>query len=380
MNASLKIPISILFCTAICALSQARPPLRVSLPAGSGGAQTDAPKPAADHDGQRDFDFEFGAWSIHLLRLQHPLTGSQTWDTLEGTALVSKVWGGRANLVELRVNGPATHIEGLSLRLYHPQSRQWSMHWANSKNGALDAPVAGEFRNGIGEFYGRDEFAGRSIYVRFVFSEITADSFRGIQSFSADGGKTWEPNWIETFTRPTGGDAANQQTPSGVESGRSHDFDFEIGNWKTHLSRLLHPLSGSSTWVNLEGTSIVREIWNGRANLVELEVDDPGGNHVEGLSLRLYDPRARQWSLNFANSGDGVLSVPTIGEFRNGRGEFYDQESFKGRTILVRNVWSDITPNSCHFEQSFSEDGGKTWEVNWIAGDTRANATPSKTP
>lgn len=149
-----------------------------------------------------------------------------------------------------------------------------------------------------------------------------------------------------------------------------HDFDFEIGTWKTHLSRLVHPLSGSRTWVQLDGTSVVRKIWNGRANLVELEVDGPSG-HIEGLSLRLYNPESRQWSIYFANSRQGTLGIPTSGEFRNGRGEFYDQESFNGRMILVRNVWSDITPDSCRFEQAFSADGGRTWEVNWIAVDTR---------
>jgi hypothetical protein len=149
-----------------------------------------------------------------------------------------------------------------------------------------------------------------------------------------------------------------------------HDFDFEIGVWKTHLKRLVHPLSGSTTWVELNGTTVVRGVWNGRANLAELETDAASG-HLEVLSLRLYDPQSRQWSLNTANIKSGTLSVPTIGEFRDGRGEFFDQESFNGRTILVRNVWSDITADSCRFEQSFSDDGGKTWEVNWIAIDTR---------
>jgi hypothetical protein len=155
------------------------------------------------------------------------------------------------------------------------------------------------------------------------------------------------------------------------------DFDFEIGTWKTHVSRLQHPLTGSTTWIEYEGTSVVRKVWNGRANLVELEVDGPPG-HLEGLSLRLYNPQSRQWSLNYANSNGGTLALPTIGEFKDGRGEFFDQETFDGRTILVRNVWSDITPNSCHFEQSFSGDGGKTWEVNWIAIDTRVNDESDK--
>jgi len=155
-----------------------------------------------------------------------------------------------------------------------------------------------------------------------------------------------------------------------VQHDGQHDFDFEIGTWKTHLRRLVQPLTGSTTWVELEGTTVVRKVWNGRANLAELEADNASG-HLEVLSLRLYDPRAHQWSLSSANSKAGTLSQPISGEFRNGRGEFFDQEPFNGRTILVRNVWSDITADSCRFEQAFSDDGGKTWEVNWIAVDTR---------
>jgi hypothetical protein len=149
-----------------------------------------------------------------------------------------------------------------------------------------------------------------------------------------------------------------------------HDFDFEIGVWKTHLKRLLNPLTGSTKWVEYEGTTTVRKIWNGRANLVELFVDGPAG-HFEGLSLRLYNPQSRQWNLNFASVKGGVMTTPTIGEFKNGRGEFFSQETLNDRAIFVRFVISDITPNSCRFEQAFSSDGGKTWEVNWIATDTR---------
>jgi len=149
-----------------------------------------------------------------------------------------------------------------------------------------------------------------------------------------------------------------------------NDFDFHIGVWKTRLSRRVRPLTGSNTWVEYEGTTVVRKVWNGRANLVELQVDGPAG-HIEALSLRLYNPESRQWSLNFSNSAGGTLSPPSIGEFKNGRGEFFNQETLNGRSIFVRFVISDITPNSCRFEQAFSDDGGKTWEVNWIATDTR---------
>jgi hypothetical protein len=149
-----------------------------------------------------------------------------------------------------------------------------------------------------------------------------------------------------------------------------HDFDFEIGTWKTHLRRLVRPLSGSTTWVEYQGTTVVREASGGRANLVELVVEGPAGR-IDALSLRLYNSQSGQWSLYFSGAGSGSLAPPAIGSFKNGRGEFYSQEMFDGRAILVRFVISDITATSCRFEQSFSEDGGKTWEVNWIATDTR---------
>jgi hypothetical protein len=146
-------------------------------------------------------------------------------------------------------------------------------------------------------------------------------------------------------------------------------FDWEFGKWHTHLWRLKQPLSGSNEWLEYDGTTVVRKIWDGRANLVELEVDGP--THIEALNLRLYNPQTHKWSLNFASSNGGTLGTPTVGEFKNGRGEFYDQEDFNGRPVLVRFIISDIKTESCKFEQSFSADGGKTWEVNWIAIDTR---------
>jgi len=152
-----------------------------------------------------------------------------------------------------------------------------------------------------------------------------------------------------------------------------HDFDFEHGSWKIHLKRLQDRLAGSTTWVEFDGTSVTRKVWDGRANLEEFETDSQTG-HIEGLTLRVYNPQTHQWSIYWANSKDPALGQPIqpmVGEFKDGRGEFYDQELWKGRSVYVRFIWSDITPNSAHFEQSFSEDGGKTWEVNWITDQTR---------
>lgn len=180
------------------------------------------------------------------------------------------------------------------------------------------------------------------------------------------------PQWTIAPQRAHAADAVVQTMHDG-----QHDFDFEFGAWKTHLKRRLHPLTGTNEWVEYDGTTVVSKVWDGRANLVELEVSGPAG-HIEGASWRLYNPAARQWSLNFSNSAVGTLVSPTIGEFRNGRGEFYAQDTLNGRSILVRFVISDVTADSCHFEQAFSDDGGKTWEVNWIADDTRSQPLPGK--
>ena len=160
-----------------------------------------------------------------------------------------------------------------------------------------------------------------------------------------------------------------QQDPAAQHDGQ-HDFDFNFGTWKTHVSRLLHPLTGSTTWTEYDGISFVREVWNGRASTLELEADGPAG-HLEGVGVRLYNPESHQWSLNWANGSQGVMTQPMIGEFKNGGAEFFDQETFNGRAVFTRNGFSNITPTSSRFEQAYSADGGKTWEVNWIMTFTR---------
>jgi hypothetical protein len=171
---------------------------------------------------------------------------------------------------------------------------------------------------------------------------------------------------------PASPQAALAAGPQQLRDGQ-HDFDFHFGTWKTHIRRLVHPLSGSTTWVELDGTVTTRKVWDGRANLEELEAGN-ATTHFKGLTLFLYNPESHQWSQSFANINSGTLTqTPLIGEFKDGRGELFDQETFNGRTILVRFVWSDITPDSHHVEQAFSDDGGKTWEPNFVATLTRVS-------
>ena len=174
--------------------------------------------------------------------------------------------------------------------------------------------------------------------------------------------------WTPAFSQA---DSSAAKPSSAEKRDGQHDFDFEAGNWKIHLKRRLHPLTGSKEWVEFDGTSVTRKVWGGAAWLEEFDTNGPSGP-VQGLTLRLYNPETHQWSLYWANRKAGTMGgPPNVGEFKDGRGEFYCQDTYNGRVILIRYVWSEITPNSAHFEQSFSNDGGKTWEVNWITDQTR---------
>ena len=157
--------------------------------------------PARSGDGRGDFDWEIGRWKTQLKRRLHPLTGSEAWVEYSGTTAVTKVWNGGANLVELDVTGPAGRIEGLSLRLYEPDTQRWTLNFSNRASGTLSPPSVGSFHNGRGEFLSREKLGDRDVLVRFVISDITADSARFEQAFSADDGKTWESNWIAIDTR-----------------------------------------------------------------------------------------------------------------------------------------------------------------------------------
>ena len=182
--------------------------------------------------------------------------------------------------------------------------------------------------------------------------------------------------------------AAPAQTDSGSgkvgvqtttsEGDGQHDFDFALGTWKAHLKRLEHPLTGSNTWVEFDGTFVARKVWDGRATIEEVELDTPGG-HLEGLTVRLYSAQTHQWSIYWANSKNGAMDTsPQVGQFKNGRGEFYGTDTLNGKLIYVRFVWTNTNTNTPHFEQSYSDDGGKTWEVNWITEQVRIHDPSEK--
>jgi hypothetical protein len=148
------------------------------------------------------------------------------------------------------------------------------------------------------------------------------------------------------------------------------DFDFLAGSWRIHNRRLKERLKGSNSWDEFEGRSVARKILGGLGNIDEITLHGKSGD-VEGFTLRLYDPASRQWSIYWTSSFSGTLDIPMVGQFVDGRGEFYAQEPFEGKAVFSRFIWSDITDKSCRWEQALSPDGGRTWEINWIMELTR---------
>ena len=180
----------------------------------------------------------------------------------------------------------------------------------------------------------------------------------------------WYSTRVQAQT--TSATANSEVQKADTERDGQHDFDFQFGSWNAHNKRLSHPLTGSNEWVEFDSTIVARPIWGGRANMDEFEGNAPTG-HIEGMTIRTYNPKSHEWSLYWANAANGVISLPpTVGKFRDdGRGDFYDQEDYNGKPITVRYQWTVVSADKTHWEQAFSTDSGKTWETNWVIEATR---------
>ena len=331
-------------------------------------AADSSPAANAERDGQHDFDFIFGRWKIHLNR---KVAGTDHWTETDGYGIYRKVWGGRANLNEFFTENSSDRVDGLTLRTYNPETHKWSLYWANSRDGVLSSAQVGQFNHGQGEFYQQDNSDGKGLLVRYIWSRITPTSAHFEQAFSDDGGKSWDVNWISDMTRLGDAEDAISSETVNAQPGQ-RDFEPLLGRWHFHLKRRLKPLTGSTLWVDLAGNGECTPLWHGRAQLDTLYLESSTG-HIEGLTLRLYNPKTHDWRLYWANSKDGLVVAPQIGQFKAGHGEFYAQDTLDDKSILVRFDWSALNSMSPHFEQSFSNDGGKSWEVNWITDQTRIN-------
>jgi hypothetical protein len=174
-----------------------------------------------------------------------------------------------------------------------------------------------------------------------------------------------------TATTSAGGASTTTTTSPSANDDGQHDFDWELGSWRSDVRVLADPLSGSEDeWLRFEGTTVVRPLMDRRANVVEFDVTGPAGQ-IEALNLRLFEPQADRWSLTFVSMRDGLLTPAVHGGFSDGVGEFYGEDQLNGRPILVRFLITRQGPNRARFEQAYSDDDGATWGTNWIAIDHR---------
>ncbi|HZW91991.1 MAG TPA: hypothetical protein VFF64_03380 [Candidatus Eremiobacteraceae bacterium] len=158
---------------------------------------------AANLTGLHDFDFLVGQWQVHHRQLKERLTNSREWVEFDGTLITRSLMDGWANMGDNVFKMPGGDVRGVSLRSYDPKTREWAVWWLDGRNPSanLDPPIKGHFENGVGSFYSSDNLRGKPIRVRVTWSQITSTSARWEQAFSADGGKTWETNWVSEFRR-----------------------------------------------------------------------------------------------------------------------------------------------------------------------------------
>jgi hypothetical protein len=317
------------------------------------------------------FDYQFGAWRVHVSRLMDPGGKSAHWTRYDGTHVVTPLLNGSANIGVLEISGPAGKVEGLQLRTYDTLTGQWKLSFASGGDGIVQLPSIGRFENSQGIFFDGTRIGAQYARVRTITTRLTETTYRDVTSYST-GGAGWHPFWIASYEKIR--DPKRSDASSSSPSGGANDFDFQIGTWSVELRRLPLRLAGSHDWRTYNGSLVVQRLWNGRANVGELDVRR-GADRIETILLRTYDPQTSTWSDYSVDLTDGsVVFPPAVGRFSDGRGALYDRETYAGRSIVVRGVFDSITPRSCRFVQSFSADDGKTWEPNLVVSFTRTES------
>jgi hypothetical protein len=308
-------------------------------------------------DGAHDFDFVVGEWRVHHRRLK---PGTREWIEFEGTCSTRKAMAGSANVEEHALDSPTGAYQAAGLRAFDAKTGQWAIWWLDGRypSRPLDPPAKGRFEDGVGRFYADYTQDGKPMRGRLQWSEITATSARFEQSSSADGGKTWSPNWIMKFERATGAARPGATEPS--------DFDFLHGEGRVR-HRYLRVGPGGREWVDASGTASQRPLMGGRANLEEHTIDAPSGSY-RALALRSFDAKTSEWSIWWLDgrSPHEPLDPPVRGRFERGIGTFHGDTTIGGKPTRVRFIWSEITPASARWEQAYAPEEGGAWESNWV--------------
>lgn len=312
-----------------------------------------------------DFDFLSGHFDVVHRQLRKPLTGSDEWDGYAGTSTARTHFDGAISIDEMQF--PTKGSYGLSLRVYDPSRQEWAIYWVDSRTMKLQPPVRGKWTDGRCWLVGEDEYEGRPILASYSWSDVTDQTAHWEQAFSVDDGATWETNWTMDFTR-------RATEPPALDLPKvTGDFDFLVGPWNIHNRCRTQALGGNDDWYEVDATMVGYTYFDGAISFDEGWFRTKG---YQGATFRLYDPAAGTWSIHWINSQRGILETPVVGSFGDdGKGLFYGPDFHEGLPIDVRFRW---TPGDreAEWEQSFSTDGGQTWQPNWYMTDTRPDGYP----
>ncbi|MBC8024914.1 MAG: hypothetical protein H7Y89_02895 [Steroidobacteraceae bacterium] len=310
---------------------------------------------------EKDWEWLVGNWDVWHERLRDRLVGSTTWDKFGGKCNSWPTLGGLGNIDDCLLYLPSGTYRAFAPRAFDPATGKWSIWWLDGRSASkLDPPVMGGFHAQEGEFFGDDAHKGTPVEVRFRWHETGSKRPHWDQSFSTDGGKSWEINWRNYFTRtsPTPAPLAfDEPAPEAAE-----DWKFLAGEWRVHNRRL----NKTGAWEEFSSTLNNRPVMGGLGNVGD-NVFDVATGAYRGVSMRAFDTEQRVWrSWWLDGRTPATISSSVSGRFEKGIGTLIGEDSIDGRKVQVRSRWSNITVKTARWEQATSTDG-KRWETNWSA-------------
>jgi hypothetical protein len=332
-------------------------------------ADTASP-PAATLPASTHWDWLAGNWDVWHERLKERLVGSTEWQAFAGKSAFWSTLAGLGNVDDNSLDLPTGVYRGLSVRAFDPKTNTWAIWWLDGRNPErIDPPVRGGFRGDEGEFIGQEIYKGTPVTQRFRWHEVRGKRPHWDQAYSTDGGKTWEINWRNYFTRTSLTPASLPRIEGDPPGARA--FDFLVGSWRVKNRRLRQRFVNDRHWDEYSSTLTNWAVLGGRGNVGDNFFEGPGAPY-RGMSLRAYNAERDEW-LSWWLDGRSPADIgpPVRGKFISRTATLIGDDTYQGKAIRVRSQWSRTDTDSPHWEQAASVDGGRTWETNWVADFTR---------
>ncbi len=335
----------------------------------AGGALAFLPASAASHE--QDWAWLVGNWDVWHRRLKQRLAGSNEWQEFAGKSSMWLTLGGFGTIDDNSLDLPGGVYRALGIRAFDPKTGSWAIWWLDGRNPEhIDPPVRGNFTGEEGEFVGTDVHEGTLVTVRFRWHEIHGKRPHWDQAFSTDGGKSWEINWRNYFTRTSATPSPLSRIEGDVPEARA--WDFLVGKWNVRNQKLRQRLTGNTDWDEFDSTLTNWPVLGGRGNVGDNRFAGPGKPY-RGVSIRAFNADSNEWlSWWLDGRNPANIGAPVRGRFVDGGGTLIGDDEFNGKKIKVRSLWTRTDTDSPRWEQAASVDGGASWETNWVADFVRA--------